>query len=185
MFAQFPTHIFWFMAPGRLGNGSEVEVLSRAPLDHGEPWDVQSAQRGFRWTQYFWNVIQRGLGDPAFQATYPALLSYLCREWNAANSAERRLDRVSLVVVIEAMPPFGSAEPTTPQHSLLETRDCAPATGRGLSTRPSQAARTVPQNITASFRRKAGIYLVQRSPSRPAGDLAVNVRPVLRAPRKG
>jgi hypothetical protein len=139
MFAELPPSTVWFLAPGRLANGADVEVLGGAPLDRRKPSDIQSAQRGFRWTMYFVNVIQRGTRDPAFQATHPALLDYLCREWNARSTPERRLDSVSLVMVIEAMPRPGSTGPTPSQPYVLATRDCPPATsdrGDSPSARP-------------------------------------------------
>jgi hypothetical protein len=123
MFADFPSFIAWFMARGRLATGDDVDVLRRAPLDARKPLDIRSALRGFRWTMYFYNVIRRGAGDPAFQTTHPALLDYLCRERNAANSAARRLESVSLVMVREPMLPPGWTPPRG-RPLLLATRTC-------------------------------------------------------------
>lgn len=128
MFAEFPPSVAWFRVPGRLADGSDVEVLQRIPLDLRKPADIQSAQRGFRWTMYFFNVIRRGAHDPAFQATHPALLDYLCREWNARNPSARRLESVSLVMVTEPMLRPGSTEPPPGRPALLATRECPRAT---------------------------------------------------------
>ena len=51
------------VVPGQLADGSEIDVLRRAPLDWSRPSDLQSAQRGFRWTNYL-NHIRRGDSRP-------------------------------------------------------------------------------------------------------------------------
>src|SRR5262249_44541386 len=83
MFASFAKEPVRYLAPGRLADGSNVEVLRRGPLEWDKPYDVQSAQRGFRWTRYLGTAIESGFSDPRFEATPGALLDYLCREWNA------------------------------------------------------------------------------------------------------
>ena len=116
----------WFMAPGRLTNGEEIEVLRRGPLDWRKPPDVQSTLRGFRWTMYFFNVIgRRGAGEWESEATRWALLDYLCREWNAENPPARRLESVSLVMVIGPMPRPGSPPPPS-EPVVLGRRICGP-----------------------------------------------------------
>ena len=134
MFAELPSSTVWFLAPGRLANGEEVEVLSGAPLDARKPSDVQSAQRGFRWTMYFVNVIQRGTHDQAFQATHPALLDYLCWDWNARSAPGRRLATISLVMVMDAMPRPGQIGPTSSERYLLATRACPTTANRADSS---------------------------------------------------
>ena len=62
----------WFLAPGRLADGTEIEVLRRAPLDWSQPSDPQSEQRGFRWILYLEAAIARGVYDPPFRVTHPA-----------------------------------------------------------------------------------------------------------------
>jgi Vitamin K-dependent gamma-carboxylase len=125
MFSSIPPRRLWYLAPGRLADGSEVEVLRRGPLDWERPLDLQSAQRGFRWTLYLGNAIQRGIHEEPFRATYPALLDYLCRDWNGRNGAARRLERVALVVVTETIPGPGSADAPPGDRYLLASRDCA------------------------------------------------------------
>jgi len=62
-----------------------------AGLEHAV--DLETAQRGFRWSLYLRNVVPRGLAEPAFQEAYPPLLGYLCREWNTHSSREHRSAR--------------------------------------------------------------------------------------------
>ncbi len=50
MFSSIEPSRVWFLAPGRLADSSEIEVLRRAPLDWYKPADLQSAQRGILWT---------------------------------------------------------------------------------------------------------------------------------------
>jgi hypothetical protein len=139
MFADFSGSDSWFLAPGRLADGENVEVLRRGPLDSRKPVDVQSALRGFRWTMYFYNVIKRGADDPAFQATHPALLDYLCREWDADNPPARRLESVSLVMVTEPMPRPGLPPPPPGRPLLLATRVCGPGGRRPRSAPPAES----------------------------------------------
>jgi hypothetical protein len=127
MFSSLSHERFWYLAPGRLADGSEVEVLRRAPLEWTRPSDIQSAQRGFRWTRYLDNAVERGFSDPAFRATYPALLEYLCKEWNAHSESKRRLERVELVVVKEKIPSPGAAGLAPSERYLVATRHCSPA----------------------------------------------------------
>lgn len=115
---------FWFLVPGRLVDGSEIEVLRRAPLTWTRPPDLQSAQRGFRWSQYLGEAIRIGVHDPTFRVTHPVLLEYLCREWNAGNGPARRLEHVSLVVVTETTLVPGSAGAAPSQRYLILMRDC-------------------------------------------------------------
>jgi hypothetical protein len=126
MFPSIPRDRLRFVAPGRLADGSDIEVLGRAPLNWSRPSDLQSAQRGFRWTLYLGNAIRRGIHEPTFQATHPALLKFLCREWNASNKREHRLEQVALEVVTETIPGPGSAGAAAGGRYLLATRDCPP-----------------------------------------------------------
>ena len=124
MFSSFSHEQLRFLAPGRLADGSQVEVLRRAPLEWDRPRDFQSIQRGFRWARYLDNAIERGLSDPPFQATHAALLECLCREWNAHSELKGRLQRVELVVVKEEIPGPGTASVAPSERYLLATHDC-------------------------------------------------------------
>jgi hypothetical protein len=124
MFSPLAHEQLWYLAPGRLADGSEVEVLRFAPLEWGRPRDLQSAQRGFRWTRYLNNAIERGISDPSFHATHAALLEYLCREWNTHSKLKRPLERVELVAVKEQIPGPGTASLAPSERYLLATRDC-------------------------------------------------------------
>jgi hypothetical protein len=127
MFASVGPYRTWYLAPGRLADGSEVEVLRRAPLDWTRPLDVQSAQRGFRWTLYLGNAIRRGLVEAPFQATYSPLLAYLCRDWNAHHQAGSRLEHVSLVAVAEMIGGPGSEGYVTVGRHVFGAHDCPPS----------------------------------------------------------
>jgi hypothetical protein len=124
MFSTVGLYRIWFVAPGQLADGSEVNVLRRAPLDWGTPSDLQTAQRGFRWSLYLMNVVPRGLDEPPFREIYPPLLGYLCREWNAHNRGEHRLLRISMVGMVERIPDVGSRTTGQAQRVMISTRDC-------------------------------------------------------------
>ena len=124
MFASTRREQLWIVVPGRLTDGSEIDVLRRAPLDLDMPSDLQSAQRGFRWTLYLGNVIKKGIREPAFRATHLAMLEYLCREWNVRHGLERRLERVALVAVTRAIPGPGLVSAGSGSPHVLATHEC-------------------------------------------------------------
>jgi len=124
MFSSVGFYRIWYVAPGHLADGSEIEVLRRAPLDWSTPSDLQAAQRGFRWSLYLRNVVPRGLADPAFREVYPPLLEYLCREWNAHNGPTHRLVSISMVGMVERIPEVGFVPAGEAQHVVIATRNC-------------------------------------------------------------
>src|SRR5215510_10209966 len=124
MFSTVGFYRIWFVAPGQLADGSEINVLRLGPLDWGTPSDLQTAQRGFRWSLYLMNVVPRGLDEPSFRETYPPLLGHLCREWNAHNRGEHRLVRISMVGMVERIPDVGSRTTGQTQRVMIATRDC-------------------------------------------------------------
>jgi len=124
MFSSPGSYRIWFVAPGDLADGSEIEVLRRAPMDWSSPADLQTVQRGFRWTLYLTMVVPQGLREPSFEKTYPPLLEYLCREWNAHSSREHRLVRISLVGMVEKIPDMGSVTNEQVKRVAIATRDC-------------------------------------------------------------
>ena len=124
MFASVGSYRIWFVAPGHLADGSEIEVLRRAPMDWSSPVDPQTAQRGFRWSLYLLAVVPKGLTEPSFQKLYPPLLEYLCREWNAHNSREHRLVHIGLVGMVEKIPEVGSVANGRIERVTIATRDC-------------------------------------------------------------
>ena len=124
MYASVGLYRIWYVAPGHLADGSEIEVLRRAPLDWSTPSDLETAQRGFRWSLYLTNVVHRGLAEPAFRETWPPLLGYLCREWNAHHSREHRLVSISMVGMVERIPEVGLVPAGQAQRVMIATRDC-------------------------------------------------------------
>jgi hypothetical protein len=124
MFASFQPTRYWLLAPGSLADGSKVEVLRRGQLDWSRPSDLQSAQRGFRWTLYLVNTIKKGVLDPTFREVHPAMLEYLCRDWNARAEPTRRLQRVELMMVLEPVLGPGIAGPPEGERYLVAARDC-------------------------------------------------------------
>jgi len=129
MFASVSPNQSWYLAPGTLADGSEVELLRRSlVLDWSKPANVQRAQGGFRWTLYLGNAIRRGIDESAFRATYPALLNYFCRDWNARHGGTRRLTRVSILAVVESIGPPGSAANPPLGHYVFAAQGCVVGT---------------------------------------------------------
>jgi predicted DCC family thiol-disulfide oxidoreductase YuxK len=82
----------WFVAPGQLADGTEVDALRpwRQGVDFSEPG------RDARWQAYHARVSDDG--TRRFQASYA---TYLCRRWNADAGAARRLARFRLTYMFE------------------------------------------------------------------------------------
>ena len=117
----------WYVVPGRLADGSTIDALRRTPLQWTRPANFQSAQGGFRWTHYINNAVDRARFEPEWAGIHPALLKYLCRDWNRRHSGEKRLEQVELSVVLEEIPEPGNPEKSPQIIGNLAAQDCRAA----------------------------------------------------------
>lgn len=106
----------WFVIPGKLRDGSEVNLL--AP-DRPVTWDKPTlAQRNalyptMQWRSYFIN-LSRSPGSKL----RPAYAHYLCQEWNARHSGGQTLEQVEINFVEETTVPPGQPQVTEKKHLL-------------------------------------------------------------------
>jgi predicted DCC family thiol-disulfide oxidoreductase YuxK len=112
----------WYVIPGQLRDGSEVNLLDRdRPLSEEKP-SISDRNRIYptmQWRTYFIN-LNRSVG----QSLMPAYADYLCRQWNARNRGGQELEQVEIIFIDETTVPPGQTQTTTKQ-SLL-THSCNP-----------------------------------------------------------
>ncbi|MBI2382700.1 MAG: DUF393 domain-containing protein [Gammaproteobacteria bacterium] len=110
----------WLLAPGRLADGSEVDVLRpQRPLsyDYDRPPAAPAQEAPPRWREY-----RARLRQAEYAGHRPLYARYLCRQWNSAAAGDRRLQTLKLVHLLERTPPDGRA-PALEQRVLLR-QDC-------------------------------------------------------------
>ena len=78
MFWSVGSYRIWYVAPGHLADGSEIEVLRRAPMDWSSPTDLLTAQRGFRWSLYLRNAVPKACGArPSRASIHRSSITYV------------------------------------------------------------------------------------------------------------
>jgi predicted DCC family thiol-disulfide oxidoreductase YuxK len=124
MFAPFPLkEDGWLVVPGKLGDGSEIDVLhpERGAPSLEKPRLASQEQGGIRWLTYRGRLIDVPQSP---QRMYYG--KYLCREWNKdkyrVEDASRRLISFKMIYMLEFTPPPGQA-PTVEQR-VIWRHDC-------------------------------------------------------------
>jgi hypothetical protein len=108
----------WYVIPGRLRDGSEVDVFANsAPVSWAKPAVVSDTFRNQRWRKYLRNIWER---DHAAHRLYFG--QYLCRSWNAAHSNQSTLETFRIYYVKEETLPGGKI--AAPQKVLIWTHRC-------------------------------------------------------------
>jgi len=98
LFAPYPRrNDGWYVMPGRLRNGREVDVFRGGnAVDWEKPERVSEMYPNFRWRKYMmaiWRKKYRG------HRRYYA--RYVCREWNRSHSGDERLDEFDVFFMNE------------------------------------------------------------------------------------
>ncbi|PSP86441.1 HTTM domain-containing protein [Halobacteriales archaeon QS_1_68_17] len=82
MFAPYPPRADgWYVVPGRLESGRQIDAFQRGPLAWDRPPDPARTYPTARWRKYLGNV--RRADDDGLRRAFAA---YLCRRWNADHS---------------------------------------------------------------------------------------------------
>lgn len=149
MFAPFPfKDNGWYVLPGKLVDGSEVDVLRpKKRLSYEKPWSIAWDMRDMRWQVYY-----NRLYDNRFAKNRNLWSRYLCREWNREAAPEKRLVHFDIVYMLQRTPPPG--EPKKLERVVLWQHDCvspqlaeqaaAEATGSSGGAATSPSAETPP-----------------------------------------
>lgn len=121
MFAPQPSRDDgWFVAPGTLADGSEVDVLhpDRGGVGYGKPARMTDEYGNFRWA-----ALLTRLQNREFRHHRLPLAKYLCREWNRDADPERRLLTFKLVFMLERTLPDLREAPL--EQVVLWYHDCS------------------------------------------------------------
>lgn len=116
MFAPDPLRIDgWYVVPGKLENGSRVDVLHGSAVTWDRPANVEDTYPTARWRKYLSNVWSGGNTN---HRSY--LGAYLCNRWNGQHETE--VDTLTIYYMSQSSQPYNETEPIT-RHEL-HTHDC-------------------------------------------------------------
>ncbi|MEZ6186888.1 MAG: hypothetical protein R3F62_17990 [Planctomycetota bacterium] len=103
MFAPDPrTDDLWFVLPGRLSDGREVDLLSQRPLGWDKPPDVSGSFGGDRWTE-----LLMAAEEESDQPVLERVLAHFAARWDRTHPTTP-VRHARLVAVHEASLPDGS-----------------------------------------------------------------------------
>ncbi len=92
----------WWVIPGKLSDGREIDVLSRKPVTWEEPKQLAEVFPTERWRKYMFNM------SAARNSEYRLYLGkYLCRNWNEYAEREDVLQTFEIYFVRRKIPPPG------------------------------------------------------------------------------
>jgi predicted DCC family thiol-disulfide oxidoreductase YuxK len=136
MFAPFPSRLDgWPVYPGRLEDGTEVDVLRPGqPLSWERPRYLSQAYPNVAWHTYRWRITQK---PHAGHMLYYG--KYLCREWNWSAQPGKRLATFEMTYVEEYSPPPG--ESATLERRIVWRHDCRPKEGNELQRQRDEKRR--------------------------------------------
>jgi len=105
----------WYVMPGRLTNGTKVDIYrGGAPVSYDKPADVSAQYGDARSRNYMMNLWQRSYSD--YRLYYG---QYHCREWNREHDV--KLETFQMVYVLEQT---GSDGDEPPEERTIWRHDC-------------------------------------------------------------
>ena len=118
MFADPLPPTGWFVMPGKLKDGIEVDLWGGgAPVSWEKPEQVCAHWKGMRWRKYLFRLL-------ANQKAAREYARYLCRSWNAGHGGEQGL--MSLEIDYMTIRPDGSAGPYGKKVLLRQSCSAGP-----------------------------------------------------------
>lgn len=138
MFAPMPlVEDGWYVIPGMLQNGREINLFKNGPLLRGKvlsdvsyekPPNVSRGYYDQRWQKYLMNIAEAG--NSKYRAGYG---KYICRTWNTTHTGAETLMTFDIKFMIEPTPPPGeAAKPINPvtlwNHHCFDTPKETPPT---------------------------------------------------------
>lgn len=121
MFAPQPSHRDgWAVYPGKLEDGTEVDVLRPGePLSWERPRYLSQVYSNIAWRTYRWRIV-----DKPFTGHLLYYGKYLCREWNWDAPPGKRLVTFDMNYVLEWTSPPGQAHRV--ERWVVWRHDCRP-----------------------------------------------------------
>ena len=107
MFSPPLTDDGWYVIPGKLRSGKEVDVYrgGSSPVDWNKPETVYQFYKNTRWRKYLMNLWSAGNAN--YRLYYG---QYLCRDWNAHHQVNELLDEFEIFFVREMTRPNQTAK---------------------------------------------------------------------------
>jgi len=102
MFAPYPrTEDGWYVVPGKLVNGTDVNLFTNEnSVSYEKPKDVSAMYTSTRWRTYLMNLWLR------YYSNYrPSYSRYLCREWNNKHQGDMKLKSLQIIFMLEITKP--------------------------------------------------------------------------------
>lgn len=122
MFAPYPlTDDGWYVIPGRLRNGEEVDVFQNGgPVSWDKPTLVSAMYPNQRWRKYMMNIWKK-----KFKAHRLYYGKYLCRTWNRRHQGDQVLETFEIFFMREDTP--APRHPARARKVKLWTHNCFPS----------------------------------------------------------
>jgi predicted DCC family thiol-disulfide oxidoreductase YuxK len=120
MFAPYPgRRDGWFVAPGQLVDGTEVDVLRprQQGVDFTKPARISATIKNVRWQSF-----HTRLNDARFRHHRLPYARYLCRQWNAGAAEAGKLSRFRLTYMLEETRLDGTTAPV--EQIVIWHHDC-------------------------------------------------------------
>ena len=107
----------WYVIPGRLASGEVVDLFrGGGAVRWDKPEPVAAIFPSTRWMRYS-NVVRY------YPGYAPGYARYLCRRWNDAHGADRRLQELEIVFMLEwTLPDY---RPSEPRRESLYRHTCS------------------------------------------------------------
>lgn len=107
----------WYVIPGLLEDGTELDVYTGKPLDWRKPDNVAALEPNVRWRTYHTMIWYHTLAQ---NREYYA--RWLCRDWNVAAAPGHHLVSLKLIYLLEHTPPPGGT--TSIEQRVLWRQEC-------------------------------------------------------------
>jgi hypothetical protein len=104
----------WFVIPGKLQDGQEVDLASvtrddygKHPVSYAKPQDVRATYKNEHWRKYLKNLYD---DDHADQRIY--LADYVCDQWNARHTGGDALESLRIIYMLDlTLPDYEQSKP--------------------------------------------------------------------------
>ena len=134
MFSPYPLQADgWFVMPGTLKDGSQVELWTGARVVSWEkPSNISALYPNDRWWKFMENIYP---GQREREAALDAYARYLCRDWNTRHDDQQQLETFQIIYMQETTLP--DYQDIQPERKLLREYACGERSGGGVREMPA------------------------------------------------
>lgn len=118
MFSPPVTEDGWYVIPGHLRDGTEVDLFKEGQptVDWNKPKYVYKIYKNARWQKYMMNLWLAVYQKHRFYYS-----EYLCREWNGKHNGKEQLSNLEIFYMLEVTQPHMT---TVPQRVPIWKHNC-------------------------------------------------------------